>query len=250
MYVIVALSIYVLSVLFFKAYQFMNGGMFHTRFIDPVMALIKRGELTDASTALAKERGPVARIMRVSVECVMNREMTLKSRESEIARVGAAEIRYLESHLRGLEMASSIGPLLGLLGTVIGMVMAFSKLSEAGSRVDPSMLAGGIWQALIATVGGLCVAVPAMGAYYLIDSLIERVRATMRDVTIQILALEDMYIRNEKEQEKREALEREEKARRQLAEQTAALTASSSAPRGAPQSSSTLHLLNPSYNRF
>lgn len=246
MYVIMLLSIYVLAIIFFKAYQFFTGGMFNTQFIDRVMVPIKRGELTDASYMLAREKGPVARIMRVAVECVMNREITMKSREAEIARVGSGELRYLESHMRGLEMASSVGPLLGLLGTVIGMIAAFSKLAESGSRVDPSMLAGGIWQALIATVGGLCVAVPAMGAYYLIDSLIERVRATMRDVTIQILALEDVFIRNEKEQEKREALEREERARKLIEEQASAL----SNPRGAPQSSSTLHLLNPSYNKF
>ncbi len=245
MYVIVALSIYVLAINFFKAYQFITGGVFNTQFVDRVMTLIKRGELTDASGLLAREKGPIARIMRVAVAGVMNRQISMKSREAEIARVGSAELRYLESHMRGLEMASSVGPLLGLLGTVIGMVLAFAKLAEAGSRVDPSQLAGGIWQALITTVGGLVVAVPAMASYYLIDSLIERVRATMRDVTIQILALEDNYIRNEREQEKREAIEREERARKLMEEQAQA----NAIPRGAPQSSSTLHLLNPSYNK-
>ena len=246
MYVIVALSIYVLGIILFKAYQFYTGGVFNTQFIDRAMQLIKRGELTDASQLLSREAGPMARIMRVSVNGVMNRDITMKSREAEIARVGSAELRYLESHMRGLEMASSIGPLLGLLGTVIGMVVAFSKLAESGARVDPSMLAGGIWQALITTVGGLVVAVPAMGAYYLIDSIIERVRATMRDVTIQTLALEDVFIKNEKEQEKREIMEREERARKLIEEQAEML----GNPRGAPQSSSTLHLLNPSYNKF
>jgi len=138
-----------------------------------------------------------------------------------------------------------VGPLLGLLGTVIGMIAAFAKLSEAGTRVDPSQLAGGIWQALITTVGGLIVAVPAMAAYYLIDSIIERVRATMRDVTVQILALEDNYIKNEREQEKREILEREERARALMLEQAEA----NARPSGAPQGTSTLHLLNPSYNK-
>jgi len=246
MYVIVMLSVYVLGVMLFKAYQFVTCEVFNTYFIDKVMVHVKRGELTDASQLLARERGPLARIMRVSIESIMNRDMTMKSRESEIARVGSGELRYLESHMRGLEMASAIGPLLGLLGTVIGMVETFSKLSESGSRVDPSMFAGGIWQALTTTVGGLLVAVPAMASYYLIDSIIERVRATMRDVTIQILALEDNYIRNEKEQEKREALEREERVRKLMEDQANAI----SSPRGAPQSSSTLHLLNPSYNKF
>jgi len=243
MYLIMLLSIYALGIIFFKAQQFMTSGVFNTGFIDRVMMHVKRGELTDASHILGKERGPVARIMRVAIECILNREMTMKSRESEIARIGASEIRYLESHMRGLEMSATVAPLIGLMGTVIGMIASFSKLSEAGSRVDPSMLAGGIWEALVATVGGLMVAIPALAAYYLIDSLIERARATMRDVTIQILAMEDMFIKNEKEQLKREEIEREERVRLLMAEQANAIAT----PRGAPQSSSTLHLLSPKY---
>lgn len=243
MYLIILLSVYALGIIFFKAQQFITAGVFNTSFIDRVMMHVKRGELTDASQLLKREKGPVARIMRVAIECILNREMTMKSRESEIARIGSAEIRYMESHMRGLEMASTVAPLIGLMGTVIGMIQSFSQLSEAGSRVDPSMLAGGIWEALVATVGGLAVAIPALAAYYLIDSIIERVRATMRDVTIQVLALEDTFIRNEKEQEKREVIEREERVRLMMEEQEKALAN----PRGAPQSSSTLHLLSPKY---
>ena len=147
--------------------------------------------------------------------------------------------------MRGLEMAATTAPLIGLMGTVIGMIKSFGKLSEAGSRIDPSMLAGGIWEALATTAGGLMVAIPALAAYYIIDSIVERVRATMRDVTIQVLALEDMFIRYEREQEKREIIEREEKARALLEEQEKSYT-----PRGAPESSSTLRLLSPSYTKF
>jgi len=246
MYMIMLLSVYALGIVFFKAQQFVTGGVFNTSFIDRVMMHVKRGELTDASHLLSRERGPVARIMRVAIDCILNRDMTMKSRESEIARVGSAEIRYLESHMRGLEMAATVAPLIGLMGTVIGMIKSFSKLAEAGSRVDPSMLAGGIWEALVATAGGLAVAVPSLAAYYLLDSLIERSRATMRDVTIQILSTEDVFIKNEKEQAKREEIEREERVRKLMEEQAAA----NATPRGAPQSSSTLHLLSPNYTKF
>ncbi len=246
MYLLIALSVYALGIVFFKAYQFYSSGVFNTGFIDRVMQHVKRGELTDASSLLAREPGPTARIMRVSIACILDRQMSMKSRESEISRIGAAELRYLESHMRGLEMSATISPLIGLMGTVIGMIKAFSKLSEAGSRIDPSMLAGGIWEALVTTSGGLMVAIPALAAYYLIDGIVERVRATMRDVTIQVLALEDMFIRNEREQEKREVIEREEKARALLEEQEERL----STPRGAPESSSTLRLLSPSYTKF
>lgn len=246
MYLIIALSIYSLGIVLFKIYQLVTSGAFNTYFIDRVMMYVKRGELTDASQLLARERGPVARIMRVAVDCILNREISMKSRESEISRIGSAELRYLESHMRGLEMAATVAPLMGLMGTVIGMIESFAKLSEAGSRIDPSMLAGGIWEALVTTAGGLMVAIPSLAAYYILDSLIERIRATMRDVTIQVLALEDMFMRNEKEQEKREAIEREDRARKLIEEQEKAL----STPRGAPQSSSTLALLRPNYTKF
>lgn len=213
MVLIMALSVYALSIIFFKIYQFRKGAVLNTRFMDAAMARIKQGELTEAATMLAREKGPVARIMRVSIECLMNREMSMKSRESEIARVGTAEIRYLESHMRGLEMTYTLSPLVGLMGTVIGMINAFTRLSEAGSRIDPSMLAGGIWEALINTAGGLAVAVPSLAAYYLLDSMIERTRATMRDVTVQILALEDAFKRNEKEQDRRTRMEEEARQR-------------------------------------
>lgn len=243
---IVGLSIYALGIIFYKIVQFINAGVFNTKFIDRVMFHVKRGELTAASSLLASEKGPVARIMRVAIECILNRDMSMKSRESEIARVGSTELRYLESHLRGLEMVSSISPLLGLLGTVLGMVTAFAKLATAGSRIDPSMLAGGIWEALITTVGGLCVAVPAVAAYYVFDGIIEKSRAAMKDVTIQILALEDMFIRNEKEQERREAIEREEALKREMEEQER----ENGMLRGAPQTAGTLKLLSPSYSKF
>lgn len=246
MYLLIALSIYSLGIVLFKTYQFFTSGAFNTYFIDRVMMYVKRGELTDASQLLAREKGPIARVMRVSVDCILNRAISMKSREAEISRVGSAELRYLESYMRGLEMAATIAPLIGLMGTVIGMIKSFAQLSEAGSRIDPSMLAGGIWEALVTTAGGLIVAIPSLAAYYILDSLIERVRATMRDVTIQVLALEDMFIRNEREQEKREAIEREERARAKLEEQEKAL----SVPRGAPESSSTLRLLSPNYTKF
>ena len=244
MYVLLGLSIYGVSVILFKIYQFYNAGMFsRNNFIDQAVLEIRSGDIVSASRTLSTVKGPIARIMRVALDCVANREISQRSKEAEIARVGAADIRYLESHLRGLEMIANIGPLLGLLGTVIGMVIAFSRLESAGARVDPSLFAGGIWEAFLCTVAGLVVAIPAIGAYYAIDALIERVRSTMRDVSIQILALEDEFKRNEKELKRKEAVKREIEMR-ELEDRVknAAVPA-----RSTPQNSSTLHLLNPRY---
>lgn len=243
---LVALSVYALAVVLYKAFQFSAGRIFDQKFIGPVMEHVKRGELTAAELKLREAKGPVALIMKVAITCVTNRDMSLRTREAEIARVGSAEVRKLESHMRGLEMVATTSPLLGLLGTVTGMVAVFATLSDAGSRIDPGQLAGGIWEALITTVTGLVIAVPAVAAYYIIDGIIEKVRATMRDVTVQILSLEDEYMRNEKEQEKRELMERERKLKELQEAQERALDQA----RSTPQSTGTLRLLNPSYNRI
>lgn len=184
---ITALSIYALAVVFFKIYQFRTGGVFNRTFIDPSMQLMRREAFPEALAMLVAQKGPVARVMQTSLEMVLNRDIKRSTKEAEIARVGAGELRRIESHMRGLELAYTAAPLLGLLGTVLGIIVAFEKLASVGSRVDPSILAGGIWEALITTVGGLLVAVPSLVAYYWFDSIIERVRANMRDTSTQIM---------------------------------------------------------------
>lgn len=72
-----------------------------------------------------------------------------------------AWLQSLASGTRLLELTVVIAPLLGLLGTVLGMIDAFRTLEEAGSRADPSLLAGGIWEALLTTAAGMAVAIPA-----------------------------------------------------------------------------------------
>jgi len=84
---------------------------------------------------------------------------------------------FVDEVERGLGLLSAIAtlsPLLGLLGTVTGMVRSFMVIERLGWKVDPSLLAGGIWEALLTTVFGLVVAIPALLAYYLFDSLAGR----------------------------------------------------------------------------
>ncbi len=82
--------------------------------------------------------------------------------EERLSEVGQEEINKQNKYIRGLEVIASITPLLGLLGTVIGMVQAFNKVAEYKGIVDPSLLAGGIWEALLTTAAGLSVAIPTM----------------------------------------------------------------------------------------
>ena len=81
-------------------------------------------------------------------------------------------IKELDYLLPTLEIISNVSPLMGLLGTVIGMINSFSKLEIGGSLVDPSLLAGGIWTALLTTAIGLIVAIPALVAHHFFEKKI------------------------------------------------------------------------------
>jgi len=88
-------------------------------------------------------------------------------------RQGQGLLFELGKHLKVLEVLAMIAPLLGLLGTVIGMIAAFQAMEQAGSQIDPSVLSGGIWQALLTTAAGLIVAIPIAMAHQYFERQLE-----------------------------------------------------------------------------
>jgi biopolymer transport protein ExbB len=101
--------------------------------------------------------GPVSRMLAVGPEAQKGPMWKL---EEKLAVNGREEIQGLRKNLRGLEVIATISPLMGLLGTVMGMVKAFNKVAQYKGQVDPSLLAGGIWEALLTTAAGLAIAIP------------------------------------------------------------------------------------------
>lgn len=188
MVIIASLSVYVVAVIMFKLLQFWRLQTINPLFIEQLQNNVDRKALQKALTEAHLEKNPVAAVMLSALNVLDKKSLTSDIAKEEITRVGMAELRYLELHMRGLELVANIAPLLGLLGTVIGMVDAFAALEAAGSRVNPSLLAGGIWTALLTTVAGLAVAIPALAAHYMFEGKIERIRATMRDVSIRVLS--------------------------------------------------------------
>lgn len=189
MVVLLLVSVVALAIILVKLFQFARARLGRTAFIDPVIVALGRGERDAVLTALRNETHPVARVMETAVITGSNARLTADDRAAEIARVGTAEIRNLESYLRGLEVIANLSPLLGLLGTVLGMIGAFSKLEAAGSKVDPALLAGGIWEALLTTAFGLVIAIPALAAYYMYEGRVETVRAAMKDAVVRVLGV-------------------------------------------------------------
>ncbi len=186
---IFGLSVYVMGVVLFKIYQFWKLRILDTKVAEHTFAYLSQRGVKDAIAYARSKNSPLARLLAFSLVCVSDPSFSKQKAEEEVTRIAQSELRALESHMKGLEMSASISPLLGLLGTVAGMVTAFSTLESAGARVDPSILAGGIWTALLTTVAGLSVAIPALAAHYIFDGIIERARGAMQDAGARVLSL-------------------------------------------------------------
>lgn len=121
--------------------------------------LIEKGEYAQALALAELSPGPVASVL---AEGLRHQGASRDLLDEVISLKGSSELKRLNKNLHILELIGRIAPLMGLLGTVIGMVAAFQQVASARGAIDPSLLAGGIWEALITTVAGLCVAIPAM----------------------------------------------------------------------------------------
>jgi len=187
MLILLVFSVLSVAIILLKLYQFYRSGLRRLGFVEQVVGDLRQGQSKNVLQILSRQSNPVARVMESAVQCGLDPAMSAKDVEAEVSRVGSAQIRNLESWLRGLSAIAHLSPLLGLLGTVTGMIVAFMSLEEAGSRVDPSILSGGIWEALLTTAFGLTVAIPAMAAFYYLEGEVDHVRSAMKDASIRVL---------------------------------------------------------------
>jgi len=95
-----------------------------------------------------------------------------RSREEALRRTGSEEIEKMERYFQGLSAISHVSPLLGLLGTVTGIIASFNVISQIGGQVDVAALAGGIWEAMLTTAAGLTVAIPTQLAYLYFEKIV------------------------------------------------------------------------------
>ena len=151
-----------------------------------VRSLLKEEKADEALKLCEGTSGPIAHILAVGIHL---RKRGLEEKERIITRAGSRIVRQLDKNLRGLAIIGNIAPLLGLLGTVTGMIKAFIKIQELGGRVDASVLAGGIWEALLTTAAGLSVAIPTLVAYHYFEGKVDDYTVQMKEAASELLEL-------------------------------------------------------------
>lgn len=189
MYILLVLSVIGFAIILTKVIQYQRLQLGSSKFADKALSALREGKDEEAWSTLSNSPHPTARVLETAIVAARNPQLTSEDRDAIISQVGAKEVRKVSSLLRPLELIGNISPLLGLLGTVGGMIAAFAQLELAGSQVDPSLLAGGIWEALLTTAFGLTVAIPTYAGFSLLDSRVDGVRQDMSGAAVQVIEI-------------------------------------------------------------
>jgi biopolymer transport protein ExbB len=147
---------------------------------DAIRLVESYGGEGEAAHALAKCQRIPGAFARIVEELIRKRHLEHAQAIETMRAVGRTQVGQLERGLAVLEMVAGVSPLIGLLGTVLGMVTMFSAITAQGTNT-PQVISGGISEALITTVGGLAVAIPAVAAHALLSRRVESFAIEMQD---------------------------------------------------------------------
>ncbi len=189
--ILALLSIVSLAIIVVKLLQFAAARAGDHRFIEKAGSMIEKGRTDDALDFVARRRGVVARVMETALRGKSLGAADAQVRE-EVQRIAQIKLDGLERGLPLLSLIATISPLLGLLGTVLGMIEAFQQLENAGDRVDPAILSGGIWEALLTTAAGLSVAIPAAAFFTWLQRTVDVAGQHMENAATRVFTA-DLY---------------------------------------------------------
>lgn len=184
---IIGCSIMALAIVIERAWTLQRRRVLPDDLTRQVWEWVSRNELHHRHIQSLQQGSPLGRILAAGL---VNRNRDRQTMKESIEDTGRHVVHELERYLSLLGTIAAVSPLLGLLGTVTGMVKIFAAISASGAVGDPSVLAGGISEALITTVGGLSVAIPALVAYrYLRDRVDGLVIAMEKEAITLVEAL-------------------------------------------------------------
>lgn len=189
MYPIILCSILGFAIVIERLYCLYKARIDTKDFMNNIEITIKRNRIPEAIKICEKTPGPIAHIVKAGI---MKHDRARQEIREAIEDAGHQEIPRLEKNISLLATIAHIAPLLGLLGTVTGMVRAFQAIQEKTASfnpVSPGDLAGGIWEALLTTVAGLIVAIPTVVAYNYLVSRVEEFVLDMERSTTEVIEL-------------------------------------------------------------
>ena len=184
MIVLAALSVIAIYIFGQKWWMIHKAGQIDRNFMKDIRDYIHDGKIKSAIDLCEHYDSPIARLVQKGIERIGR---PLSDIQASVENTGNAEVARLEKGLPMLATIAGGAPMIGFLGTVIGMVQAFFNMYTAGSNVDISTLSGGIFTAMITTVGGLVVGIIAYFGYNYLTSNISNLVFKMENATIEFM---------------------------------------------------------------
>lgn len=191
--ILLAMSVVAVAILVLKLWQFRKARLWSRAPARRALALYRGGNAAEALVVAAGSANPVARALALAIRGRERRDLPDSLVREEVVRAGSEMLESLRTFFRPLEVIATLAPLLGLFGTVLGMISAFQQLEAAGNRINPAILSGGIWEALLTTAVGLAVAIPTVAAVNWLERIVDRLAHEMDSVVTQVFT-EDLSI--------------------------------------------------------
>ena len=184
LWVIFGISIVLVTVGLWKFWHLIKLGAWNKKQADEILKLWleKKVEPVDAN-----QQNIRAKILGQTILAISDKNYTNEMVREECVRLANIDLNEARRGLRIIDLIITIAPLVGLLGTVLGMIEAFQALQESGAQADPSALAGGIWEALLTTAAGMGIAIPASILLSWYDSVVDNVQADIENLATQAI---------------------------------------------------------------
>lgn len=185
-WLLIGLSVIAVTIIIYKLIQFGLMGLGRATKVEMAVKLYREDRRREALAAVQGAKDPASITVATAIRGSLRSDVSEAAVREEVERVATDELGNLRSHIGLLELIGSLSPLLGLLGTVLGMIQAFRAMETAGRNVDPSILSGGIWAALLTTAAGLIVAIPVVAIASWFDRSILKIAHTTEDAVTRI----------------------------------------------------------------
>lgn len=183
--VLLVMSMVALTLVLVKLMQFQRAHLWQRTPARQALALWQQGHIEKALALADNNTNPTAQALARAIRG-RQRKLPEAAVREEVLRYGSDALFQLRRGFRPLEVIGSLAPLLGLLGTVMGMIAAFQQLEAAGNKVNPAILSGGIWEALLTTAVGLCVAIPVVALLNWLERCVDHLAHEMDNLVTQI----------------------------------------------------------------
>ena len=184
MLVLLLLSIIAIYIFGNKWWMIRKAGNINKNFMNDIHDLIHEGKIKSAIALCQRYDSPVARLVEKGIERIGR---PLQDIQTAVENMGNVEVARLEKGLPMLATIAGGAPMIGFLGTVTGMIRAFFEMANAGNNIDITLLSGGIYEAMVTTVGGLFVGIIAYFGYNFLTSQISNLVFKMENTTIEFI---------------------------------------------------------------